>query len=143
METQPGAVVMERGEADHEEQRGDLRQPSAEGENVVHAKVIDVPMRWGPGLMEMVDEALEVKRCSYVGVGDRSCGRRAVENGMCRIHSRWTIWAESGWPMVCPEDRESVAEALRQTLSWLMAGLVDEKKALAVVAICRAILRAT
>ena len=87
------------------------------------------------------EEELEAQRCSYVGPADRKCGRRAVEGGMCQIHARWERWTEWGWPMVCPEDRESVGEALRQTLSYLMAGHINERQALAVVAICRAILR--
>jgi hypothetical protein len=105
------------------------------------AKVIDVPMRWGPGLVAPVDEELLGERCSYVRAGDRKCGARALEDGMCMVHARWSRWAESQWPMTCPEDRESVQEALRQTLSWMIAGHITEKQALVIVAICRAILR--
>ena len=109
-----------------------------EQEELAKATVIDVPMRWGPG-MAPVEE--EFERCSYVGPTDRKCGRRASEKGLCQIHARWERWTAWGWPMTCPEDRESVQEALRQTLSWVMAGHVTERQALAVVAICRAILR--
>ena len=102
------------------------------------ARVIEVPMQWGPGMPPAPVEE-EVERCSYVGPTDRKCGRRAEEKGLCKIHARWERWAD--WPMTCPEDRESVQEALRQTLSWLMAGHLTERQALAVVAICRAILK--
>ena len=111
-----------------------------EEEALAKSRVIDIPMRWGPGMPAPVDEELE--RCSYVGPTDRKCGRPVTEKGMCRIHARWERWTAWGWPMTCPEDRDSVQEVLRQAMSFFMAGHITEKQALTVVAICRAILRA-
>ena len=102
-------------------------------------KVLEIPMRWSQE--NVTGELPDAERCTYIKAGDRRCDARAVSDGMCTIHSRWQCWVEDGWPMVCPEDRESIREVLRQTLSWMSAGLVTPQQAHAVVAICRAILR--
>ena len=101
--------------------------------------VLEIPMRWGPG--NETGELPDSERCTYIRPGDRRCDARAVSDRMCGIHARWERWTEAGWPLVCPEDRESVREVLRQTLSWMSAGDITPQQAHAVVAICRTILR--
>jgi hypothetical protein len=102
-------------------------------------KVLEIPMRWSEE--NPTGEVPDSERCTYIRPGERRCEARAVFEGMCGIHSRWNCWVENGWPIVCPEDRESIREVLRQTLNWMAAGLVTPQQAHAVVAICRAILK--
>ena len=107
--------------------------------NPGRARVVEIPMRWGPGCEE-VEAAALAKRCRYEGMG-RRCEAEAVRDGLCARHEYWEKLQPYGMAMVCPDNRAGVQEVLRRTLSLVLASLLTPQQALVIVAICRAMLK--